>query len=128
MTASPSPVGAAAALLSVLTATADDPALAGLHSPRAIWLLRPTEVTCNLLYTYTDHTALLTHCTSRFGGTVKQGDRVDADLVEQPLTAEWDGLSLRIHIPVASQSVEAQLRARIAELEAAVAAGPAVTE
>lgn len=113
---------AASALASFLTTTAEEPALAAFHSATTIWVISTTRISCNLTYTYTDHTALLAYCTERFGGTITTGSRVNSDLVEQVLTTDFDDLQLQIRVSVPSKSIEAQLQEQIAELEARIAA------
>lgn len=64
---------------------------------------------------------LLRACAARLGGQIAPGETFNTSGTSyQPhtLTTEWLGFQLKINVTIAMASVEQQLRARIAELEA----------
>lgn len=108
------------ALVELLTETAGDPTLAELHSPQAMWMTYAGGF--SVTFHWDDRAALMARCLERFGGVIADGTtHSHKDRIDQVLTTEWRGVPLKISVPIARESIETQLRNRIAELESAAA-------
>lgn len=111
---------AGAALAALLTETTDVPGLEPLHGSDVYWRLHRGKLAASF-YTIPGAGGVLAAAEQYFGGTAKLGSSNGLDTVERLLCTEWHGIPLEVSVPVPKVDEVAELRKRIAELEAAAA-------
>lgn len=123
---------AATALVKLLVRMEGAPACAPLLTSLTIWTVSNSGVISGHFHdTSPKHdvgSEVLQAAQALFGGEITPtGDRYDAGHAWHILSTTVAGAPVKLRAPVAAGSVEAELRERIAELEAAVAAGQGAT-
>lgn len=112
---------AAAALAALLTETTDVPGLQPLHGSDVYWRVTRGQLTA-WFYSISEAGGVLPAAQQYFGGEPEAGSSNGLDTVERVLHTEWNGIALTISVPVPKVDEVAELRKRVAELEAAAAA------
>ncbi|WP_030659782.1 MULTISPECIES: hypothetical protein [Streptomyces] len=117
---------AATALVKLLVRTEHDPAIGPLL-PAVTWTISMSARVTGSFYHYGHRrdagAEFLQAARSLLGGEISSTlDRYDSDYAWHILSTTVAGVPVTLKAPVASASVEAQLRQRIRELEAAAAA------